>query len=412
MASWLEFNIFKIYISKDKNKEEGASEKFIEISKAHKTLTDPETREKWEKYGNPDGPQGYSVGIALPSFLVDAQNSTIVLAIYVSFLVIIFPTVAICWWSRQKDLYNQLNIRTMSRFVYFVKETHRFKKLVPILCLAEEYISLIQLRRSDEIVLKKIQSLIPEVEIAKKKNSEKSKKPNKLTIPPHAIKNTMLLYAHFSRAHEHLDYNTFKDLDLLLRKSHIVISGMVEVSSTNKWLVPTLEAIQLGQMLTQGVWSDSSRCGRDTSLLQLPHLTNQHINKLSSKKWRDISALQDFIDPDNREERNEFLKSEGFSDIQIQDIDTVINRFLPIDVKWKLTCGIEGEDEAAPAEEEKSENSEKKAADSATASKLGITASSIVTLTVSFTRPSYPGTFRKRRCLIFQVEKKKRQRKI
>jgi len=38
-------------------------------------LTDDESRENWEKYGNPDGPQAASFGIALPAWIVEKQNS-------------------------------------------------------------------------------------------------------------------------------------------------------------------------------------------------------------------------------------------------------------------------------------------------------------------------------------------------
>ena len=97
----------------DKNQEPEAHDKYINIAKAYDTLTgiefllkvkfnhflilinniDDETREKWEKYGNPDGPKGFTVGIALPSFLVESKNSLAVLAFYIVFLVVVFPIV-------------------------------------------------------------------------------------------------------------------------------------------------------------------------------------------------------------------------------------------------------------------------------------------------------------------------------
>ncbi|PSN41683.1 hypothetical protein C0J52_07697 [Blattella germanica] len=38
-------------------------------------LTDDEARRNWEKYGNPDGPGAMSFGIALPSWIVEKENS-------------------------------------------------------------------------------------------------------------------------------------------------------------------------------------------------------------------------------------------------------------------------------------------------------------------------------------------------
>ena len=42
------------------------------------SLTDDESRENYEKYGNPDGPRAATFGIALPSWIVDKDNSFLV----------------------------------------------------------------------------------------------------------------------------------------------------------------------------------------------------------------------------------------------------------------------------------------------------------------------------------------------
>lgn len=42
---------------------------------AYQALTDEESRHNWEKYGNPDGPGAMSFGIALPSWIVEKENS-------------------------------------------------------------------------------------------------------------------------------------------------------------------------------------------------------------------------------------------------------------------------------------------------------------------------------------------------
>jgi translocation protein SEC63 len=103
-------------------------------------MVDPEIREKWEKYGNPDGPQGISVGIALPRFLVQGENNLLVLGAYILFLVIIFPTIAICYWQKQKSMaHNQLMNKTMQLFYQATNENMRFRKLIEVLAAAFEY---------------------------------------------------------------------------------------------------------------------------------------------------------------------------------------------------------------------------------------------------------------------------------
>ena len=45
------------------------NDRWVEISKAFKALTDEDVRANYEKYGNPDGRQSFSIGIALPQMV-------------------------------------------------------------------------------------------------------------------------------------------------------------------------------------------------------------------------------------------------------------------------------------------------------------------------------------------------------
>ncbi|RUS16942.1 DnaJ domain-containing protein, partial [Jimgerdemannia flammicorona] len=48
---------------------------FVDISKAYKVLTDEDTRKNYEEYGHPDGKQAFSMGIALPKWVVEGSNA-------------------------------------------------------------------------------------------------------------------------------------------------------------------------------------------------------------------------------------------------------------------------------------------------------------------------------------------------
>nr|XP_006821135.1 PREDICTED: translocation protein SEC63 homolog [Saccoglossus kowalevskii] len=48
---------------------------FMKIAKAYEALTNEEAKKNWEDFGNPDGPQATSFGIALPAWIVEKQNS-------------------------------------------------------------------------------------------------------------------------------------------------------------------------------------------------------------------------------------------------------------------------------------------------------------------------------------------------
>lgn len=72
----------------------------IFTSLAYQALTDDVARKNWERYGNPDGPGAMSFGIALPSWIVDKENSIWVLGLYALVFMIALPTSVGFWWYR------------------------------------------------------------------------------------------------------------------------------------------------------------------------------------------------------------------------------------------------------------------------------------------------------------------------
>jgi translocation protein SEC63 len=108
--------------AKDKDKDI-AEDMFVDISKAYKTLTDDDTRKNWEEYGNPDGRQSFSFGIALPSWIVDPENKAAVLGVYAILFGLLLPYVVGRWWSKSKKFSKDgvLNY-SMGLFVRELKE--------------------------------------------------------------------------------------------------------------------------------------------------------------------------------------------------------------------------------------------------------------------------------------------------
>lgn len=76
----------------DKNKENPlAVQEFIRLTKAYRILTDDTARENFQKYGNPDGPGSYNVGIALPQILLRKENHVVVLITAFFFMLVVIP---------------------------------------------------------------------------------------------------------------------------------------------------------------------------------------------------------------------------------------------------------------------------------------------------------------------------------
>jgi preprotein translocase subunit Sec63 len=61
------------------------------------------------------------MGIALPAWLVEKDKMYVVLGVYVTFLVVIFPTIAICYWQRQKSLHTNQVKQRMKKIFYSIR---------------------------------------------------------------------------------------------------------------------------------------------------------------------------------------------------------------------------------------------------------------------------------------------------
>lgn len=80
-----QYKVLSLQYHPDKATEEQKTAheaKYIDITKAYKVLTDEETRKNYEEWGHPDGRQAYTMGIALPAWLVEGGNGNWLLAVY------------------------------------------------------------------------------------------------------------------------------------------------------------------------------------------------------------------------------------------------------------------------------------------------------------------------------------------
>ncbi|KAI9808160.1 MAG: hypothetical protein M1825_004617 [Sarcosagium campestre] len=95
----LKFHPDKIRPDPEKNQTtESLNDHFVEITKAYKALTDEEVRNNYIQYGHPDGKQSFSIGIALPKFIITEGNGKYVLLVYGLLLGVLLPYVVGKWW--------------------------------------------------------------------------------------------------------------------------------------------------------------------------------------------------------------------------------------------------------------------------------------------------------------------------
>ena len=145
---------------------ESLNNRFVEMTKAYKVLTDEEVRNNYMLYGHPDGKQSYSIGIALPQWIVAAENTYYVLAVYGFIFGIILPyTVGKWWYGTKKHTKDGVITDSAGSLFRAYDQVTDERRLVEVLPLGEEYKELVKEWRGlgeDASVEKNIQNVIGE----------------------------------------------------------------------------------------------------------------------------------------------------------------------------------------------------------------------------------------------------------
>ncbi|XP_050422751.1 translocation protein SEC63 homolog [Adelges cooleyi] len=320
------------------DKETGDEKKFMKLTKAYQALTDEESRKNWEKYGNPDGPGAMSFGIALPSWIVEKENSFWVLGLYALVFMIALPTTVGMWWYKSiRYSGDKVLLETSRMYYYFLHKSNSIplKRVIMILSASLEfekkYNSEIVERSSDE---QEMPQLIKQLY----NFMEKAQKEPPLSYN-YSIKARALIHAHLSRLV--LKADTL-DLDrmYIVKKCPYLIQEMVGVVSQLILLayaqrvprllnIETIEnCMKLCPMVVQALWEYKS------PFLQLPYITEDHLKHFDNKKKR-VRSIQHLAQLKNEEKRStlKFL-----SDSQYEDLVKVLGRMPYID--FKVRCEV------------------------------------------------------------------------
>ncbi|KAJ2780727.1 secretory subunit [Coemansia interrupta] len=257
--------------------KEKAGEMMAEINRAYKTLTNAEARENYEKYGNPDGMQTQSMGIALPRILVEAHTSPFVLLLYGLVFGFVMPFYVGRWWYNstryQKD--GILN-PTMGTFFKNIREHISQRNLIELLTAADEFADDdLKYRDSEEAALNEISEKIQRV--SRRYALELFNKSKKFTSKD-AWKANVLLHAHFFRVQiDNVDLAD-QQQQMVAISLMLVHRGLLQISTAHMWFSCSLLLMNISQMLAQGVYS------HDAPLIQLPGITWENQPKIYKEK--------------------------------------------------------------------------------------------------------------------------------
>ncbi|KAI9726356.1 MAG: secretory subunit [Chrysothrix sp. TS-e1954] len=285
---------------------ETINDEWVEVTKAFKALTDEEVRNNYIQYGHPDGKQSFSIGIALPQFIVSEGNGRYVLLLYAAFLGIILPYLVGTWWyGTQRKTKEGVLTESAGKLFTEYDEDIQESEVIGALSAGLEY-----QEESPEILKGKDSSSAIERRVFEAPATNSLSKKNRDLISSlddeQRRKSLSLLWAYLHRIpleDQNLDEQKYAGALIAFSLNESFASIALAYSNVK----PLLASYHASQSLVQAVPPGAS------PLMQLPHFTPTVINALASTAPADsTSSLQAFMSlPDYK--RRELLLGPGFS---------------------------------------------------------------------------------------------------
>ncbi|EPX72561.1 ER protein translocation subcomplex subunit Sec63 [Schizosaccharomyces octosporus yFS286] len=250
---------------------------YIELTTAYRALTDEETRENYILYGTPDVPQNIDIGIALPKWIADSNNSIYVLGFYGLIFGIFLPySVGRWWYGSRTYTRDQVHVGSVDAWFPKIHENLEMEDILQLLASSKEF---------------------------------------QISSSPEASKTVVV---QLLQNHLHRKEKSNLNMQRLLSETDLVMNALVSVISAYGFSKPTDNVFKLWQHIVQAIPLELP-----LPLLQLPHLSVEDAKKFAS---RGITHIPQFLQ----------LKKEkglsGYSSEQIQEMVEIANNIPRISV--------------------------------------------------------------------------------
>ncbi|KAK4575037.1 secretory subunit [Recurvomyces mirabilis] len=257
---------------------ESVNDQWVEIVKAYKALTDEEVRNNYVQYGNPDGKQSTSFGIALPQFLVAEGSGKYVLVLYGLLLGIGLPWLVGKWWyGMQKLTKEKVLITTAGNMFREFKERMDEGDVVAAVSSAMEYKEILSGANADA-GLGKLEKKLQAADSSETGMLTKDKKKLEESEEAARRKTLALIWAYLSRLE--LDDKSLEAEKYELAPTTLQMNeAFVSISLAYGFTSPVLASYHLSQSLVQAVAPGTDRL----PLMQLPHFTPRIVQTIEQK---------------------------------------------------------------------------------------------------------------------------------
>lgn len=206
--------------------------------------------------------------------------------------------------------YYYIEYTTVELFASSITAKTKVKGVLEIIAASSEY-SHMSIRQGEDQQLKKIANHIP------------NPVPDQARWEDPSTKTLVLLQTHFSRYTLTSDLSA--DLSTILTDAIKLLQALVDVISSQGWLRPALAAMEVSQMVVQGMWD------KDPVLLQIPHFDERIISELKALS-KPVENVFDVIEMDD-DLRNEILK---MPTSKLSDVAMFCNAYPNIEVNYEL----------------------------------------------------------------------------
>ncbi|KAL2001421.1 hypothetical protein VTN02DRAFT_1778 [Thermoascus thermophilus] len=265
---------------------ETLNERFVELTKAYKALTDEEIRNNYLQYGHPDGKQSFSIGIALPKLIVTEGNGKYVLLLYGGLLGVLLPFVVGRWWyGSQRYTKEKVLVASAGNIFREYREDMTDGSIIAALSSGEEYKEMLKGSKA-ESGLAKIEKkvLADEPPVLEAKDREQLKRLD----DSWRRKALGLLWAYLGRVD--LDDAALNEEKYGVAPTALSLNeSFLAIALAFGNVRPILGAFRASQNLIQAVLPGSS------PLLQLPYFTPEVVKSVEGEDAKSHLTIQTYM---------------------------------------------------------------------------------------------------------------------
>lgn len=315
------------------------NERFVELTKAYKALTDEEIRNNYLQYGHPDGKQSFSIGIALPKLIVMEGNGKYVLLVYGALLGVLLPYIVGKWWyGSQRYTKERVLVASAGNIFREYKEDITDGGIINALSSGEEFKDMLKGSHAETGLAKLEKKVLAEENtFLSAKDRETLKQMDSST----RRKTLALLWAYLGRidlGDASLDAEKFEAAPTALSLGEAFTAIALAFGN----LRPILGAFQTSQSLIQAVPPGSS------PLLQLPNFTNAVVKSVEGEHNKNHITVQQFMKMPETQRRSLTVGAGLLTEKQYTDAIAVA-RQLPVLEVSKAFFKVMGEKVITPS---------------------------------------------------------------